>query len=413
MSDKAPPKLEKPFTNRIVGHEVVAVDQLLANPYNARLHPRNQQSALAGSIDEVGYIRSVTVNQRTGHVVDGHARVTMLLRSGVESIPVEYVDLTDDEEAKALLLLDPISAMAETDKGKMLDLLNMVNSDDERIQQALSDIAAANKIDFGGGDEKDAEPQVDRAEELRVKWGVELGQMWRMASRDGKRSHYLICGDCTDKDVVGRVMGGERAGACVTDSPYGINRDGIENDDPEGLRALFDGCLKVMPIDNGVIINFQSPRLFPVWLDTSRAAGHKFERMLWMYKPNDETFPWRGWLQKSEAILLTSIGKPEFIRVDPFAHDVYSPTTLGKELDKNQGWHASVKPLAVVSDLFSRIGGAIVYEPFSGSGTTIIAAENLSRQCRAVELSPGYVAVALERCAQAFGITPELVELSG
>ena len=413
MTEKAPPKLTKPLANKIVGHDLVPVDQLLANPRNWRLHPRNQQQALAGSIDDVGYIRSITVNQVTGCVLDGHARVTLAARSGVEALPVEYVELSEEDEAKALALLDPISAMAEADTAKLDELLRIVNSDDERVQQALAEIAAANKLEYGAQEESDAEPQIDKADELRVKWGVRTGQLWGLPSRDGKRSHYLICGDCTDKDVVARAMGGERAGACVTDSPYGINRDGIENDDPEGLRALFDGCLKVMPIDNGVIINFQSPRLFPVWLDATRAAGHKFERMLWMYKPNDETFPWRGWLQKSEAILLTSIGKPEFIRVDPFAHDVYSPTTLGKELDKNQGWHASVKPLAVVSDLFSRIGGAIVYEPFSGSGTTIIAAENLSRQCRAVELSAGYCAVSLERYAQAFGITPELVELSG
>lgn len=205
-------------------------------------------------------------------------------------------------------------------------------------------------------------------------------------------------------------MQGEKAGAVMTDPPYGINREGIENDDPEGLAELFDGCLSVMPVENAVIIAFQSPRLFPVWLDAIRAHGHKFERELWMYKPNDETFPWRGWLQTSEAILLSSFGKAEWLRFDPFAHDCYSPTTLGSELQKSWGKaHASVKPIAVIQDLISRIGG-IVYDPFLGSGTTLIACERLGRKCRAAEISPAYCAVAIQRWVDMTGGIPELVE---
>ena len=221
--------------------------------------------------------------------------------------------------------------------------------------------------------------------------------------------HRLICGDCTDKAVVERLMGGEKAGAVVTDSPYGINREGIKNDDPEGLRKLFDRCLASMPIENGVIINFQSPRLFPIWLDAVRDAGHKFERMLWMYKSNDETFPWRGWLQTSEAILVSSKGKGEWLRIDPFAHDCYSPTTLGNELPKEWGKvHASVKPLVVVKDLISRIGGN-VYDPFLGSGTTMVAAERLGRRCFGIE--PKYVAVSLQRMRDGFPeLTIELID---
>lgn len=204
-------------------------------------------------------------------------------------------------------------------------------------------------------------------------------------------------------------MDGEKAGAVVTDPPYGINREGIIGDDPEGLWALFDGALAVMPIQNAVIIAFQSPRLFPVWLDAVRAAGHKFERMLWMYKPNDETFPWRGWLQKSEAILVSTVGNAVWVEANPYAHDCYSPTTLGSELPKEWGKaHASVKPLAVVQDLMSRVGG-IFYDPFLGSGTTMVAAHRLGRRCRAIEIEPKYCSVALERMSN-IGLVPKLVQ---
>ena len=135
-------KLNKPLVNRIIGHGEEAVDNLLANPLNFRLHPDNQQQALAGAIDDIGFIRSVTVNQRTGRVVDGHLRVTIAARSGVESLPVEYVDLDEAEEAQALLSLDPIAAMAASDKAKLDELMRAVQSDDERVQAMMAEIAA-------------------------------------------------------------------------------------------------------------------------------------------------------------------------------------------------------------------------------------------------------------------------------
>ena len=134
-------KLNKPLVNRIIGHGEEQVDQLLANPLNFRLHPDNQQQALAGAIDDIGFIRSVTVNQRIGRVVDGHLRVTLAARSGVESLPVEYVDLDEAEEAQALLSLDPIAAMAASDKAKLDELMRAVQSDDERVQAMISELA--------------------------------------------------------------------------------------------------------------------------------------------------------------------------------------------------------------------------------------------------------------------------------
>ncbi len=258
-------------------------------------------------------------------------------------------------------------------------------------------------LDLWAGDApEDVEPQIDKAEELREKWGVELGQLWKLGE------HRLICGDCTDKAVMDALMQGESAGAVITDPPYGINREGIENDDPEGLHALFDGCLSVMPIDNAVIIAFQSPRLFPVWLDAVRGAGHKFERMLWMYKSNDVTFIWRGWLTKSEAILVSSKGNPEWKEPREYSHDCYSINWDKTTKVDVEGWHASIKPPLIVENLIDNTTG-IVCDPFLGSGTTLIACERLGRKCRAVEISPAYVAVAIQRWVDVTGGVPELL----
>jgi hypothetical protein len=127
--------------NRVIGMGEEAPDQLLANPANFRIHPDAQQQALAGSIDGVGWIDPVIVNRLSGHVVDGHLRVTLALRSGVKSIPVVYVELSDAEEQQALLSLDPIAAMAATDKAQLDALLRAVQSDDERVQALCERVA--------------------------------------------------------------------------------------------------------------------------------------------------------------------------------------------------------------------------------------------------------------------------------
>jgi hypothetical protein len=208
-------------------------------------------------------------------------------------------------------------------------------------------------------------------------------------------------------------MGGERAQAVVTDPPYGQNQAGVTNDAPELLQGIVRGAIANMPIDNAVIVAFSSPRTFPVWLDETRAHGHKFERMLWMYKAAQETFPWRGWLLTSEAIHVSSVGNGQWQDVHPYSHDCYYKSEVSGQLAPDSGWHGSVKPLDVVEDLIKRVSpvGGIVYEPFSGSGTSIIACENTNRRCRAIEIDAGFTAVALERWSVHTGRQPVLVDI--
>jgi hypothetical protein len=127
--------------NRIVGHGQEAPDQLLANPANWRIHPKAQQAALAGVLDEVGWVQSVIVNQRTGHLVDGHMRVSLALRDGIASVPVAYVDLSPEEEALILATIDPISAMAVTDSDQLAALLADVSPSSADVQTMLDEMS--------------------------------------------------------------------------------------------------------------------------------------------------------------------------------------------------------------------------------------------------------------------------------
>lgn len=136
------------WRNRIVGEGEESPDQLLANPANWRIHPKFQQDALAGVLDDVGWVQRIIVNQQTGHVVDGHLRVSLALSRDEQTIPVLYVDLTPEEEALVLATIDPLSALAVTDAAKLDDLLQSVSTDSEALQQMLAQLADAGKVEI-------------------------------------------------------------------------------------------------------------------------------------------------------------------------------------------------------------------------------------------------------------------------
>ncbi len=127
--------------SRIVGEGDAAPDQLLANPLNWRTHPRAQVDALEGLLKQVGWVQRVIVNRRSGHIVDGHARVELALRRSEPMVPVLYVDLSDDEERLVLAALDPIGGLAATDADKLAELLQDVKAQDAGLQALLQDLA--------------------------------------------------------------------------------------------------------------------------------------------------------------------------------------------------------------------------------------------------------------------------------
>lgn len=140
------------WRNRIVGHGEEAPDQLLANALNWRIHPKAQQEALAGVLDEVGWVQDIIVNQRTGNVVDGHLRASLAISKGEATVPVVYVDLDEHEERLILATIDPLSAMAATDTEQLASLLADVTVTDAALQSMLADLGAkAGVVPADGG----------------------------------------------------------------------------------------------------------------------------------------------------------------------------------------------------------------------------------------------------------------------
>ena len=147
------------WQSKIVGHGKVAASQLLANPFNHRRHPEKQRQVVAASIEELGFIKSVLVNRLTGHIVDGHERVMQALGVGEETlVDVEYVELSPEDEKKALLLLDASSELATVDDSA----LELLIEDIQFNNALLGDFA----IDYKNlaemtSDEWQGKPQAD------------------------------------------------------------------------------------------------------------------------------------------------------------------------------------------------------------------------------------------------------------
>jgi len=129
------------WANMIVEYGEIAPDQLLANPRNFRRHPGDQRDALRGSLNELGIIAPVVINRQTGNMIDGHARVEEYLSAGVQKVPYVMIDVPPEKEALALLSLDPIAAMAESDKEALDELLRDANTSEEGLQKMLAELA--------------------------------------------------------------------------------------------------------------------------------------------------------------------------------------------------------------------------------------------------------------------------------
>lgn len=335
------------------------------------------------------------------YIVDGHQRVRtvqQMIKEGHalpgRKLPVSFTEARNKKEALKKIGMGT-SQYGKYDEESMYEFMHVAGLElsDLKEWSSLPQIHMG-KLEMGYFKDLDLDG-ADDVPELPKKAVTRLADLWELGE------HRLLCGDSTKRES----YNGGFVDAVLTDPPYGISQEGVPNDEPEKLAGIVEGAIANLPIKNSVVIAFQSTRTFPVWLNAVLKAGHKFERMLWLYKAAQCTFPWRGWILKSESILASSLGEPKWQDVKPYSHDCYYLSEVSGELDKDLGWHGSVKPLSVVADLLQRITpqNGMVCDPFLGSGTTLIAAEKLNRHCYGIEIEPRYCDVIVERWQQFSG----------
>ena len=407
------------WRNRIVGHGEEAPDQLLANPRNWRLHPKHQQDALAGVLSEVGWVQDVIVNRTTGHVVDGHARVGIAISQREASVPVVYVELTPDEEAKVLATFDPLGAMAGADREQLAELLGDVQTDDAALRRSLKDLADDHGAAFGAAgltetpDESPTagEERAAKAEALRGKWDVRPGQLWAVGR------HRLLCGDCTSEEDVRRLLGGEAHPLLLSDPPYcsGASQEAgkaagtwgdiaSDNLSTRGYVSLLSRMLQAVRPQAAYL--FTDWRMWIPLYDLTEGNGLAARSMIvW-----DKGTPGLGglWRTQHELILFASRATNPRIKGVAARGNVLRVNRTGND------WHYTEKPVEVIAallenDAATERGACPVLDVFVGSGTTLLAAEQAGRVGYGMDVEPKCVAVALERLSAA-GLEPKLSE---
>lgn len=392
-----------PWRNRIVGQGDADPRDLTANPRNWRTHPREQRRVLTGALEQVGWVQQVIVNRTTGHIVDGHARVEEALERG-ERVPVLYVELTEEEEALALATLDPIAGLAVPDQEALDELVAGIRVDDDALRRLLGDLSGPEDRREGLTDPDALPPPATPA--------VHRGELWQLGE------HRLLVGDATDAADVERLTDGRTVEVLWTDPPYGISYEGrteerltIEGDDrtPEETRAVVVAACRLAPLRAGGVFYVASPAgpMHIEFLLAMREAGMRIRQtIIWVkdrFVLGRTDFHYRH-----EPVLYGDLGEKDHEPIvygwaEGERHAFYG----GRRLDtvweiarpSASREHPTMKPVELVAralEYSSRPGDA-VYDPFVGSGTTLIAAEQLGRRCLAMEIDPRYAQVTIDR----------------
>lgn len=139
------------WRNRIAESGETDPGDLLANEKNWRIHPEHQQRVMSGALDEIGWIQRVVVNRRSGRIIDGHMRVIIAKARG-ERVPVDWVDLTEEEEGKALASFDAVGSLAVLDWQALADLLDAAEPESDGLTILFEGLAAdaAEALEEGG-----------------------------------------------------------------------------------------------------------------------------------------------------------------------------------------------------------------------------------------------------------------------
>ncbi len=372
------------------------VASLVPSARNARLHSDAQVAEIAASIREFGWTVPVLVDENN-ELIAGHGRVLAAQKLGIETIPVmTAIGWSDAQKAAYRLADNKLTLNGEWDEEKLRQELASLEETDfdigltgfseKEIQKLLAQ-------ELAGETDPDEIPEPGAGLVARA------GDVWLLGT------HRLVCGDSTKADDVAKALNGARPHLMVTDQPYGRDYDPEWRDEkaPRGSKrasgkvsndgrndwiaawTLFPGdvayvwhaALGASRVEQGLAASGFEMRAQIIWDKTKLVMGrgdyHWQHESCWYAVKKDATGHWAGDRKQTT--------------VWPIAHQ------------KSETGHGTQKPVECMKRpiLNNSLPGEGVYEPFSGSGTTIIACEQTARVCHAIEIDPAYVDMAILR----------------
>lgn len=407
--------------------EFTSLAQLTSDPKNARRHTPRNVGTIVDALHEVGAARSIVIDEN-GVVLAGNATMDAAIEAGLSKVQVVDGDgetviavrrtgLTAEQKTRLALYDNRAAELAEWNPDILADLAP------EEIKGMFSDKELAEILSQTGVEPKDAEPQIDKAEELRQKWGTETGQIWHVGA------HCIAVGDSYARATISRLMGTERAAMVVTSPPYNQN---IDKFTPSGMQKESTAFVDRMAASYGdskpedqyrdeqvalltMIADFLTPNgsifynhkiryrekeaVSPMeWL--SRLPFPVRQEIIWD-RGSSITLNARMLIPADERIYWMRVGDDFIFNDTP---EIKAWSTVWRIAAKNDvqisAPFATEIPTRCIQ-IASRKDD-IILEPHSGSGTTMVAAENEGRRCYAADINAGYVAVTIERMSVAF-----------
>ena len=359
--------------------EYVPITSLKPYENNAKLHPKEQIEQIIRSIQDYGMNDPIAVWHN--EIVEGHGRYFALLKMGADEVPIIRLDELTDEQRREYMLVHNQTTLNSGFDFSVLDI----------ELDSLPDFDAP-FYDFAFAEEAEtAEVVEDEPPEVPTKAKTKLGDIYKLGD------HRLICGDSTDPAVIDRLMDGVKADMVFCDAPYGYKYESnyqdkyemLQNDDKilDFIPAIW-GAMK----DNCPVYEFCGWQSLKQWLEYFENTSLDLKNVIIWKKNNWSMGDLKGaYAGQYEVILYLNKGRVELNGARDT--DIW-------EFDREPPqMHPTMKPIELIAYALNKSSKKddVVLDCFGGSGSTLIACEQLNRKCFMMELDPHYCDVIIER----------------
>ena len=374
-----------------MGIQDIPCADLHNDPANVRKHGDQNLAAIKASLARFGQQKPIVVNA-DGVVIAGNGTLMAARALGWQTIKAVRTNLAGSEATAFAIADNRTAELAEWDDAALQQQLAAIAIDDDELlaatgfdEKELAKLAAANAPEV-------TEDEVPEAPADPI---TQPGDLWLL----GK--HRLLCGDSTKAEDVERLMDGATANLMVTDPPYGVDyaggqvnatkRERLQNDDDTEVfgNAL---ALAVTAVPTGSWYVWHAGKYAEPVYAAIRDCGYEVRALIvWNKLKAHYGAPSAHYCQKHEPCLYAVNGSAGFIGAsnEVTVWDIDQPS-------RNE-YHPTQKPMECMARAIRNHDAPLVYDPFLGSGTTLIAAEQLGRTCYGMEISPAYCDVIVKR----------------
>lgn len=384
--------------NRVSEMNLVDIDKLIPYVNNARTHSKEQINKLRASIREFGFINPVIID-RDYNVIAGHGRIMASKDEGIDKVPCVFVDYLTDAQKKAYILADNRMAL-DADWDEELLKVEIESLQGADFDLNLTGFDEAELMDIFGDDNQSRakDDDFDLTAALEKALFVEKGDVWTVGR------HRLMCGDATSSEDVSTLMGNKKANLILTDPPYGVSfksssgltiqNDSMKNEEFYNFLLASFKCM-AEHLENGGSayvfhadtegLNFRKAFIDAgfhlagccIWVKDSLVLGRSDYQ--WQHEPVLYGFVQNGkhkWYSDRKQTTIWNFDKP-----------------------KRNANHPTSKPLDLLSYPIgnSTQENGVVIDTFGGSGSTMMACEQMNRICYMMELDEKYASVILRR----------------